>query len=489
MPPDPDDDADYGRQDEHGHDPDEESHRRPGTGDQADRPGEEPPDLDPGKVSPPGATASVLAVRARDGSVLVASDPDRCVAPASNTKLVTAALALERLGPEHRFATEYRTASPPADGVVDGDLVVRGAGAPDLTTGDLRGLAGAVAGDVDAVTGDLVCERAPFSGPQIGPGRVWSDQRHAYSPRSSALGLAGNVVTVTVAADGDGVTTTVEPETSAVEVHTDVTVARVDPDGSSGKTTDVGEEIEARTGHDDGVVRVTGRLSPGTTRDVSAPVRSPVRHCGLAARKALTAAGVTLEGTVRVVDGPTPGGECVRIAAVESAPLRELVRRMNVDSDNFVADQLARAVGLSATGEGSWDAWTETVAALFGDRGIETGRIRDGSGLSRYNRASARSLVELLSWAADRPWSEAFFGSLPGPGEGTLVDRLEGIPVVAKTGTLTGTRALSGRVGAGESAVYFAVLVDDLTVDAGTVRDRQERFVRALAELAGGDEP
>ena len=77
MPPDPDDDADYGRQDEHGHDPDEESHRRPGTGDQADRPGEEPPDLDPGKVSPPGATASVLAVRARDGSVLVASDPDR----------------------------------------------------------------------------------------------------------------------------------------------------------------------------------------------------------------------------------------------------------------------------------------------------------------------------------------------------------------------------------------------------------------------------
>jgi D-alanyl-D-alanine carboxypeptidase/D-alanyl-D-alanine-endopeptidase (penicillin-binding protein 4) len=93
----------------------------------------------------------------------------------------------------------------------------------------------------------------------------------------------------------------------------------------------------------------------------------------------------------------------------------------------------------------------------------------------------ARGVVALLEWVGDRPWTDVFYGSLPRPGEATLADRLDGVTVAAKTGTLTGVRALSGRVGNGREAIRFAALVGGLAVNEKSVRDRQDDLVRELA--------
>lgn len=435
-----------------------------------------------GRLAPRGASASVLAVRATDGAVVAAADPDRSVAPASNTKLLTAALALDRLGPDHRFATTVATRGPVDDRVLDGDLVLAGSGAPDLAPDDIANLAGGVADHLDRVEGDLVCDCAAFAGPQLGPGRVWTDEHHAYGARSSALALSGNLVSVAVSGTGGDVAVSVDPETEAVDVEVDVAV-----DPSAGEV-DGGPDLGVRTPRERGCIRVEGALSPGEDRTVRVPIADPVRHCGLATRDALAAAGVEMAGTVRVVDrqpGEATTFECAETTAtlgsVESAPLGDLVRTMNVDSDNFVADQLARAVAETVTGEGSWEAWEEVVADHLAALDVETVRVCDGSGLSRYNRVPARAVVAVLEWVADQPWSAVFFDSLPEPGEGTLADRLDGVPVVAKTGTLTGARALSGRVDRGGDDVLFSALVGGITVAGEEVRDRQDEFVRALA--------
>jgi D-alanyl-D-alanine carboxypeptidase/D-alanyl-D-alanine-endopeptidase (penicillin-binding protein 4) len=78
-----------------------------------------------GRLVPPGASASLLAVPADDCAV-VGADPDRAVTPASNTKLMTAALALEHLGPDRRLETAVAAPGRTEDGVLDGNLVVRG---------------------------------------------------------------------------------------------------------------------------------------------------------------------------------------------------------------------------------------------------------------------------------------------------------------------------------------------------------------------------
>lgn len=427
------------------------------------------------RLAPPGASVSALAISATDGTVVAAADPDRSVAPASNAKLMTAALALDHLGPDHRFETAIASRGRIEDGTLHGDLALRGSGAPDLTVDDLSTLSDAVADDLDRVTGDLVCDATRFVGQHLGPGRVWSDEHRAYGARSSALALAGNVVDVTVVAANETVTVSIDPQTDLAEDDVDVT-ASVSDQGSNG-----GPNLAVRPDHDSGRTRVEGTLPPEENQTVSIPVTRPVRHCGLAAHDALAAAGVDLAGGLRVVeDHPVDVGS--PLAAVESASVRDLVRTMTVRSDNFVADQLARGVAATVRGEGSWEAWTETVDEHLDSLGAPAGRLYDGSGLSRYNRLQARAVVALLAWIREQPWSGTFFDSLPGPGEGTLKDRLDGVPVVAKTGTLTGARALSGRVAGGEEAVLFSALVGDVTVGADEVRDRLDGFVEALAE-------
>uniref|UniRef100_UPI00192F89A2 D-alanyl-D-alanine carboxypeptidase n=1 Tax=Halorussus amylolyticus TaxID=1126242 RepID=UPI00192F89A2 len=192
--------------------------------------------------------------------------------------------------------------------------------------------------------------------------------------------------------------------------------------------------------------------------------------------------GVAVGGDLRVVRDPEVASGSAFSASVESAPVSDLLRQMNVPSDNFIAEQLARTVASERTGDGSWEAW-ETITTDFLDSlGVESCRVRDGSGLSRYNVVPARALVVLLEWVRERAWADDFFESLPASSEGTLETRLDDVPGVrAKTGTITGTSALSGIVRKeGGPDVVFSVIFGGLTVEADAARDRQDAFVRAL---------
>jgi len=412
----------------------------------------------------PGASVSALA-REVGGDAVASNDPDRALAPASNTKLVTTALALDVLGPDHRFETRAVGRGAVDGDRLDGDLVLVGSGQPDLARAALDDLAARVAAEVETVTGDVVLDASRFGGDQLGPGWTWGDEQYYYGARSSALAVDGNLVSVDITGDDGDFAVGVAPETPAVTVETDLEPGDAD--------------LRAFTDHDTGRIRVEGTLPPNADRVERVPVARPVEHCGAAFREALADAGVAVVGEVKHGTAPE---EVAFEASVESAPVAELVRAMNVPSDNFVAEQLARAVAVEREGAGTWDAWGDVADAFLDSLGADAHRIRDGSGLSRYNLLSARALVDLLAWARGRAWAEEFFGSLPTSGDGTLETRLGDVPGVrAKTGTITGTSALSGVVSRdGEPDVVFSVVFGGLTAGADPARERQDAFVRAL---------
>lgn len=435
-------------------------------------------------VAPPGAAVSALAVDG-NGTTIVERTPDRVVAPASNTKLVTTAVALDVLGPRFRFETTTYADGEIAGDTLDGDLRLVGSGAPDLDEDDVRALATGIADCLTRVTGDLLLDASLFDDHPHAPGVPWEDHQYAYSAPTTALSLAGNTVTVTVAGDGSGgFTTAVAPWSPGVE-----TVVEVEP---ASTVEDENADVTFHTDPLDGRICVAGELPPDGRVQGRAPVHRPVVHAGRVLREALAAAGVTVAGDVVRVDSrpvgsadeskkPADYAKQTPLARVESAPLGDLVRTMNVDSNNAIADTLALAVAAYSTGTGSWTVWADLTADRFRELGVETDRVRDGAGLSRYNRLSASAIVALLRWAADCDWAPVLFDSLPTPGEGTLADRLDGLPVVAKTGTLTGVRALSGRINGDDGPMYFSLLVTDATVDADSVRDRLDAVVRSLA--------
>ena len=213
--------------------------------------------------------------------------------------------------------------------------------------------------------------------------------------------------------------------------------------------------------------------------------RQPAVAAAGVLRRLLRAHGVTA-GAV----GPGRAPEtALALAQVESDPLADILRTMDRESDNFIAEMLAKAIGAEVGDRGSTAAGAAIMLRDLAAAGIPlTGvRIADGSGLSLDDRLTARALASLLVLAwGDDDLRLSLWSALPVAGvNGTLEDRMERAPargaVRAKTGTTDRASALSGYV---RDRYVFAVLQNGYPVASWSARKAQDRFATALASAA-----
>ncbi|MEP7223524.1 MAG: D-alanyl-D-alanine carboxypeptidase/D-alanyl-D-alanine-endopeptidase [Actinomycetota bacterium] len=206
-----------------------------------------------------------------------------------------------------------------------------------------------------------------------------------------------------------------------------------------------------------------------------------------AAAAALTAAlerhGVSVGGSPRAGAARADG---FPLAIDLSDPLVAIIRNMNRESDNFVAEMVLKELGASVARRGSTTAGSRVVRAALADAGVPVARVRiaDGSGLSMRDRLTANTLVAILRAGADDPTiRDAFVTSLSVAGvSGTLKDRLDRRPtrsrVIAKTGTTNAASTLAGFV---RRRYVFAVMQNGSPVPYWSARAAQDRFVTVLA--------
>ena len=143
----------------------------------------------------------------------------------------------------------------------------------------------------------------------------------------------------------------------------------------------------------------------------------------------------------------SPGPGLSTVAAVLSAPMQTLLRKMDVNSINFFAEVLGKGLGAAVNGApGTIVKGANAISSFEDANNITRFEHHDCSGLSYANRVTAAGIVRLL-WVADEaPWLTDLRTALPHRGQGTLIHRLHGLKVRAKTGTLTSISALSGWV-------------------------------------------
>jgi LysM repeat protein len=222
------------------------------------------------------------------------------------------------------------------------------------------------------------------------------------------------------------------------------------------------------------------RNSRGVLRAV--PVSDPARYTAAVVREALAARGIVVTGVVRSVERAgessvtgrsvfAPAFEQkapMRVLAVHnSPPLLEILEVVNKDSHNLFAEQVLRAVGRVATGQGSVEGGVRAIAHMLdegsGDETPDGFELFDGSGLSPLNRASARAFIELLAFMQKSPMWPSFWFTLPEAGARDGLRRMAGTPAAhnlrAKTGTINRVSALSGyvRAGNGEQLAFSIV--------------------------------
>jgi serine-type D-Ala-D-Ala carboxypeptidase/endopeptidase (penicillin-binding protein 4) len=188
---------------------------------------------------------------------------------------------------------------------------------------------------------------------------------------------------------------------------------------------------------------------------------------------------------------PAPGTE---LGKVESLPMVRLVDIMISDSDNVIAEVLARQVALAKDKPASFAGGAAATDQVLGELGLPAEEISlaDGSGLSRTNRISPSLLTDLITVAGNgsHPELAAIFGGLPvGGWSGTLGDRYQesvtkaGAGMVrAKTGTLSGVNAIAGLVTTADGRLLtFAVLTDRTVGGLDETREALDRISSALA--------
>lgn len=458
-----------------------------------------------------GAFWGIEVTNLRTGRRLFRHNANHLFTPASNTKLLTAVGALRRLGPDRRYATTLYVDGPVQNGVLHGNLIVRGSGDPTLggyeqrddPTAVFRRWADSVkAAGISRIEGDIIGDDDPFSDVPLGEGWSWNDVPYSYAAEINGLVFHNNTIDFKVTGQRPGAPgrITWRPfETDFIRVRNQSrTVSR---DSASD------EEYDRPFGANTFTVR--SRLHPGEVQGETLTITEPTEYFTHVLREVLLRQGISVKGRGVDVDAMSikPNYEADRVrkvATYRSPPLRRIVRTMNRESQNLYAEQLLRTMAVMNRPDTTSEELTKGSAALgalavrseLAEIGVDTSRVQlvDGSGLSRKNYVSPRAMTTLLEhmWVEAGPaQSSAFYESLPTGGEdGTLEYRfLNGGPargnVRAKTGTLSGVSALSGYVETERGTpLSFVIFCNHHLAESNQVRSAQDAIVNALARLS-----
>lgn len=447
----------------------------------------------------------VDVIRIRDGRRMYARYADHSFIPASNIKLYTTAAGLVLLGPEFTYETTLYAVGNLADGVLHGDLIVRGSGDPVIgprfaENGDrletFTEWASALrSAGIDSIAGDVIGDDDLFDDLPLGSGWMWDDEVTWYSAELSALTYHDNTIDVSLGglSVGDQATLSWEPaRTSYVRLHNrSVTVP--------GDRVEEGYE-RARASND---IRITSRVPVGRESAESLSISNATLFFVHVLTETLRTEGIGIGGgPVDVDERPAPPdyeAPDVRTVAVHrSVPLKEIAAAINKPSHNLYAELLLKSIGVYAPDDSS-DAPPGSAAAgidasldVFGAAGVDTMRVRlaDGSGLSRYNIVAPEMTTALLRYMAveaDDSTRAAFVRSLPIAGvDGSLGGRMKSGPAHAnaraKTGTMSHASALSGYVTTrGGTELAFSIMGNNYILPTSRARDVQDRIVQVLA--------
>ena len=373
-----------------------------------------------------------------NGAGVGVQNPDLPVIPASNEKLIVAAVALDVIGTSTTFTTRVVTAGPTSNGSVDGDLFLVGGGDPLLSSDWYP-------------TSNL--ERFAVTSPT------------SLDSLADAVAAAG-ITNVTGAVVGDG--TRYDDEFFAPGWGNGVAGLEAGPYDA---------------------------LMANDARVLNDPLRASDPNEGAAREFArmLRDRGVVVGGAARSGAAPTDGTE---VAAIESAPLTDIVAEMLGNSDNNTAELLVKEIGLVGAQAGTREAGAAVMMDTLAKWGIDTTGLvlSDGSGLSLQNRLTCGSLLAVLQrYRADGPLGSG----LPVAGQtGTLQNIFTDHPIsgrlLGKTGTLNNppfnadppaVKALAGYVTVeGSEQIEYVLILNGPTIsDQSEYRPVWNAMVDVLA--------
>jgi len=439
----------------------------------------------------------LLVVDAATGEVIAEHSPDLSLVPASTMKLFTTAAALEILGSGKRFRTSFGYEGRISDGVLEGNIVIRGGGDPTLAMGDQtrkilysNWIERIKKAGIDSVHGSVIGDGTIFDKDYIPYTWTWGEVNLAYCAAASGLSVNGNTFMLFLEArKRERFRPSLEKVTPYIpdQYFENRTV----------ETENEEEEIYL-VGHPFSDQKMIRGVIPSRKEEAAlvASVSNPPLAFAADFTTVMAAKGIAVSGPpVSLADSDSlekllEKAQITELSGINSPTVASIIHTTNQNSYNFFAETLLKHMGLKIMRYGSTDAGAKAVYNYFRNKGMDTDGlcVFDGSGISRYNSATARQMVWVLNFMLSSPDYPIFRNSLSVAGvSGTLGHLLNGTPaegnLLAKSGTMSRVKSYAGYIHAVSGReLIFAVIANNFNCPGPEMTRKLERLMEVMSQ-------
>ena len=374
--------------------------------------------------------------------------------PASVMKLVTTNAALDLLGPAYRWHTEIYRDGVLSNGVLNGNLIIKGYGDPSLNEAETRRLLVSLQqAGVKQIRGNLLLDKSYFASTAANSGMFDAETYRAYNAMPSALLVNSRATSFKFQTLAGKANVVQEVEVPEIKIINQLMVTQGDCVDWRNKFKYV---IQAEK--DSAIITFKGNYSTDCgEKYLELSLFDDNQYAYFIFRKLWQELGGGFKGIWQ--SQANMPASAVKLVSQDSKPLADVLKDINKYSNNLMARQLlltlaaeknsVKKSGMPATevlGEQAIRAWLLSKHMVFSELVIE-----NGSGLSRVERISAQHLADLLVSTYHSPVMPEFMSSLPILGtDGTLIKRLKDSPIIGrahlKTGSIDGVSSIAGYV-------------------------------------------
>ncbi len=435
------------------------------------------------KSLPKNSKYSITCFSTSKNEYLLKINSDLILIPASTNKLFTTGVALMSLGPDFAINTELYTEDRDlSDGIINGNVYLKGYGDPTITTDDLKNLISKLKSlKINSITGNLIIDDSFFE--ETFYRNEWIEEENISVPLPpiSAITINNNSIFLKLIGSnkiGKPGNIIIEEELEYFQIinNTKTTKSRTKL------------SVNSKFINNKEVITVSGNIRRNSSSLLRIHIKKPEYYAGNLLVKLIRENGIGFWGDIK--KGKVPKFSD-RISET-STPLIEFLKPINKNSNNFYAEHLFLVIGANYAGsEGSpFDASKAIITYLKSLNIYEPEfNMVDGSGISRQNQFSTETLVKFLYHIYLNPGVfNEFYNSLSIPqNDGTLHSRLSNLfppdRLRGKTGTLNGVTALAGYVVAKSGdLLIFAINFNYHKGNQYRMRKLQDNIVTLIAD-------
>lgn len=447
-----------------------------------------------------GASFSLMVKDVTDGKTIYRYDADRLMSSASVLKTVSTATALEILGEDYRYPTTLEYDGTLQDGILDGNLYIKGSGDPSLGSshfapGEKEFLTAWIAALQEAgikhITGSVISDEGVFDTEGSSVKWLREDMGNYYAPGSYGISVFDNMYKLSLQTGPTGTRPSIkgtEPDIPSIRFKNYLKALAV----SSDSAYIIGTPL-------DDVRYLYGVLPANREQYVlKGDIPDPALFMARYLTTQLQQKGIQIDGTpscrrMEAEQNRWKEEERKELVTTYSPPLREIASVCNHVSHNLFADALLKTVGLQYKPRknqviSSFGRGIEVVKQHWEEKGLDTFplKMNDGSGLAPADKVSAAFIADMLVYmATESAVSDAFVASLPQAGiEGSVRNFLKGTKLQGKarlkSGGITGVRCFAGYITQGGRTYAVAIFSNNYSCRMSQMTGGLEKLLLQL---------